>query len=494
MNTLTLKIKQLTKSYRSKTILDINELFAYQDDVIGIVGDNGSGKSTLLQLIAGEIEPDSGTVHREVNFNYFKQVEKVDEQYRAADLDPELIGRLNIPTNDVQTLSGGEISKYRIAQTLSIYKMGLLLDEPTTHLDRKSIQFLIDELKYYYGTLIVVSHDRYFLNQLATKIWEVKDGKVTEYPGNYTDYQKQKEHAAVEQQASYEKYQQEKKQLEKTIRHKKQQAQKAGKATGKQKKQQIKPDRLSSSKQKDTVQKAMHKSAKAAEKRMEQLEEVKSVESKRTIHFPQPKELKMHNDFPVMGEHVTIQRGDNLLLDAIDFQFALEKTIAIVGNNGTGKSTLLDHIEKDREGIRLSPKVVFSTYQQMAYHFNQKQTLVHFLLEQTTFDESFVRAILNQLGFNQNQINTELSNLSGGEATKIALALLFVKPSNVLILDEPTNFIDLSTIQALETFILNYPGTVLLTSHDKTFVERVADQIFEIKNQKLELIYTNEII
>lgn len=146
METLAFKLNNITKSYQSHTVLDIEELSAYQGDIIGVVGGNGSGKSTLLRIISGEVEADTGTVQREVELNYLKQMDPIDEHYRANELDPELISRLNIPTNDVQTLSGGESNKYRLAQVLSVYKMGLLLDEPTTHLDQLSIDYLIQEL------------------------------------------------------------------------------------------------------------------------------------------------------------------------------------------------------------------------------------------------------------------------------------------------------------------------------------------------------------
>ncbi len=219
MEQLSVKINKLIKNYGSKEVLNIEELSAYQTDRIGIVGANGQGKSTLLKLIAGVIDPDSGTIQRENSFHYFPQIAEVTEKTEA--LDWALFGRFSIPTNELATLSGGEETKYRLAEMLSSYQLGLLLDEPTTHLDQQGIQVLIEELQYYYGTLIVVSHDRYLLNQLATKIWEVDQGKVIEYSGNYDSYRQQKEQAT--QRVAWEavQYQQQKQQLTQAIQKKK---------------------------------------------------------------------------------------------------------------------------------------------------------------------------------------------------------------------------------------------------------------------------------
>ena len=222
MEQLSVKINNLIKNYGAKEVLNIEELSAYQTDRIGIVGANGQGKSTLLKLIAGVIDPDSGTIQRENSFHYFPQIAEVTEKTEA--LDWALFGRFSIPTNELATLSGGEETKYRLAQTLSSYRLGLLLDEPTTHLDQQGIQVLIEELQYYYGTLIVVSHDRYLLNQLATKIWEVDQGKVTEYSGNYDSYRQQKEQATQRVAWEATQYRQQKQQLTQAIQKKKEQA------------------------------------------------------------------------------------------------------------------------------------------------------------------------------------------------------------------------------------------------------------------------------
>lgn len=488
MQNLVLEVNNVEKSFMSKEVLTIEELKVYENEKIGIVGGNGAGKSTLLNLISGKIKPDLGNLHRTIEFEYYEQIE-ADLTPDYAKIDPEYLSRLEVPDHKVDHFSGGEQTRLRLAEYFSTYQFGLLMDEPTTHLDTEGIQFLVDQLKYYYGTLIVVSHDRYFLDEVVETIWEVKDGKVTVYPGNYSDYQEQKDQELIEQQNAYEKFTKEKSRLEQAAKEKQKQADKMAKVSAKQKNRAVKPDRLAASKQKDTVQAAAHKTAKAIEKRADQLEAVADVEKETIIHFPEPKNLEMHNDFPIMGQKVTIQRGSKLLFDEANFQLPLGKRIGIVGPNGSGKSTLLEYIINDGEGITLSNKIVFSVYKQMAYQLRQDKTMLEFLKQDSHLEDPVIRSVLNNLGFEQTEVvKKSVANLSGGEATRLVIAKLFTDPSNVLVLDEPTNFIDVQTIEAIELLMKSYKGTILFTSHDKYFMENITEQIWHVEGQKLELI------
>jgi macrolide transport system ATP-binding/permease protein len=485
METLTIKLKDIKKQYGVKEVLAIDELTAYQGDRIGIVGRNGQGKSTLLKIIKGEIQPDQGYIQRTTNFGYFSQAGEVEEIQSS--LDWELASRFGLPKHTTATWSGGEETKLRLVQTLSNYELGLLLDEPTTHLDRQGIDLLISELTYYYGTLLFVSHDRYFLNQLATKIWEIDQGKIREYQGNYDKYKEQKENELLQQKRALENHTKEKKRLQAAIENKRQQAEKSSKVSAKNKQRNTRPDRLASSKQKDTIQKNLHKTAKALESRLAHLGDQETIETQRPILFPSSKSVEIHNPYPVRGENISIQYNERVLFKECDFQFGLGKKIAIVGDNGCGKTTLLNHILNNGQGIVLSPKVVFSYYQQMSYKVAGEESILTYLLRQTEYPEAVVRSILHNLGFAQEETTKSVNSLSGGEATRIQIALLFVKPSNVLILDEPTNFIDLPTIEAVEHLIKAYRGTVIMTSHDPLFINH-ADEVYQVVDQKLKLI------
>lgn len=345
MEALVMQLKEIEITYDGKEVLTINEQAIYENAQIGIVGDNGSGKSTLLKLLAGEILPEKGRIDRRVDFEYFAQINTLD-QHPVEEIDFELLSRFRVP-NQVAHFSDGEETKYRLAQVLSTYTPGLLLDEPTTHLDQRSVQMLIEELRYYYGTIVFVSHNRLFLNELADKIWEVSEHTINEYQGNYDDYLKQKEQEVIAQERAHDDYLRERKKLENSMIKKEQQAKKMAQSSNQKSrsnKNSRKPDRLSGTKQKESGQKGIMKAAKSMEKRLEKLSEVARVQKKHPIDFPQSETTVLHNKFPVVGESVTIHYNEKVLLGEVNFAFALGKNIAIIGSNGSGKSSLLQHI------------------------------------------------------------------------------------------------------------------------------------------------------
>ncbi|WP_413376121.1 Msr family ABC-F type ribosomal protection protein [Alkalihalobacillus sp. 1P02AB] len=486
METLTLELSNIEISFLDKVILDIPKLSVYQFDRIGIVGQNGSGKSTLLKLIKGELQPNKGTVNHQVDFGYFEQTEPPT----VGTVDYQMLGRLAIPETAHDHLSGGEQTRLKLAQLFSTYYEGLLLDEPTTHLDQSGHQFLIEELKYYYGSLLLVSHDRYMLDELVNKIWEVKDGEVTEYTGNYSDYIEQKKLEKEQQQEQHEKYVKDKNRLLKAAEEKMKKAQKVTQASKKtsQKETKAKANLMFMTKSKDTSQKAIHKAAKALEQRVEQLEVVEAPERERSISFPQPASLQLHNKFPVMADRLTLKIEGKTLLDDVSFQFPLSQTIAITGDNGSGKSTLLRHILQSGEGLTISPKVEFGYYAQLSYHFQKEETVYSYIEERSVHEEKVIRAALHSMNFSGNDIKKDVRSLSGGERIRLILCQLFLGRYNVLVLDEPTNFLDVDCLNALEAFINGYAGTVLLVSHDRTFVKQVANQQYKIENQNLNLL------
>ncbi|MEK4921141.1 ABC-F type ribosomal protection protein [Cytobacillus sp. FSL R5-0569] len=486
MGQLTLEIKNIEVTYLDRIILEIPYLSVYQYDRIGIVGKNGSGKTTLLKLMYGDIYPLKGSVSKQIDFGYFEQKE-VPETRQA---DGELLSRLSVPNEDVNHLSGGEQTRLKLAQLFSTYYEGLLIDEPTTHLDSEGIDFLIDELMYYYGSLIIISHDRYLLDQLVTKIWEVEDGHVTEYVGNYSDYESQKQLAHNQHIQAFEQFKKEKQRLIQAADEKMKQAEKVNQANRSMSKKEAKAkaNRMFMTKSKDTSQRNIHRQAKAIEQRIDQLGEVKTPEVDRVHHFPQSKILQMHNKYPIMGDRVSLSVDGKRLLTHASFQFPLRKIIAIEGRNGSGKTVLLKHIVSNGDGIVLSPNVSFGVYHQHNYLLEGVQTVLAFMNENSVYAESKVRTVLHSMGFEGNDLQKSVMTLSGGESTRLVLCQLFLGSNNVLILDEPTNFLDIRAIQALESFLHAYEGTVLLVSHDRTFVKRVADHIFKIEEQQIKQV------
>ena len=486
MEKLCFELKNIEVSYLDKEILRIEDLAIHQFDRIGIVGKNGAGKSTLLKLLAKEIQPTVGQVKSYVEPGYFKQLETPKKE--EAGNDPALLSRLAVPQN-LESLSGGEQTKLKLAQLMSHYYEALLLDEPTTHMDKQGISYLLEELRYYYGALVIISHDRAVLDELVTKIWEVQDGQVHVYSGNYSDYMNQKRLEWEQQNQAHEQFLKEKNRLEKAAKEKMKKAEKVAQA-GKYSKKESKAmaNRMFETKSKGTSQKAVHRAAKAIEQRMEKLEEVSAVQVEKPIVFPHQKALELHNKFPIMANLFTLYAGDNILLEEVNFQLPLGKKIAISGVNGSGKSTLLQRIARKDEQLTISPKAKIGYFQQMSYQFSGDETVFHYIKNRSEHEDSFLRSVLHSMQFVDTDLLKQVKDLSGGEAIRLQLCLLFLGSYNILLLDEPTNFLDIKAIEALEQFVKAYQGTIVFVSHDEFFIRNTADIQYILSNKNLELI------
>jgi macrolide transport system ATP-binding/permease protein len=480
MEKVCFELENVEVSFMDQEILKIERLAIHQFDRIGIVGKNGAGKSTLMKLLAGKLEQSIGKVKRHVDFGYFEQMESPKTRIG----DPALLGKLNVP-NESDHLSGGEETRLKLAQLFSNYYEALLLDEPTTHLDGEGISFLISELRYYYGALVLISHDRAVLDELVTTIWEVSDGGVRIYSGNYSDYLEQKQLEREQQAQAHEQYVREKRRLEKAAEEKMKKAAKIAQAASMSKKEaKAKANRMFETKSKASSQKAMHKAAKAIEKRMEMLKEVEDVQKERPMIFRQSKSLELHNKFPIMADGFTLEAGGKVLIDEVRVQFPLGKKIAITGPNGSGKSTLLKSILYNEGGWTISPKAKIGYFQQMSYQFASDESVLQYVKNRTEYDEGFLRSVLHSMQFVGTDLQKKVSALSGGEAMRLTLCLLFLGEYNILLLDEPTNFLDIVTIQALEQFVQGYEGTIIFVSHDQAFVQNVADMVYQIHDQQ----------
>ncbi|WP_337017739.1 Msr family ABC-F type ribosomal protection protein [Oceanobacillus massiliensis] len=485
MEKVCLVLENIELTYLDKLILNIPRIAVHQFDRIGIIGKNGAGKSTLLKLMAGQLNPEKGQVNSLAEFAYFDQLSTPRER----EVDYELLGKLSIPQTDIENFSGGEQTRLKLAHIFSDYHEGLLIDEPTTHLDDAGVKFFIEELTYYYGALVLISHDRHVLDSLVTKIWEVEDGSVTEYTGNYSDYVAQKELQKKQRQEAYERYVKEKSRLIKAAEEKMNKAEKITQANGgmSKKETKAKANKMFMTKSKDTSQKAVQRAAKAIEQRAAHLEEIEAPKEEQMIYFHQSDALKLHNKFPIMADRLRLAAGNLTILEDTSFQFPLGKTIAITGKNGSGKTTLLRHILRRGDGIMISPKAVIGYYEQMDYRFHKDQTILAYLNVWSDYNEGQIRSVLHSMGFTGNDVKKNVRDLSGGEAIRLVLCSLFLGRFNVLVLDEPTNFLDVFSIEALERFLKTYEGTVILVSHDRIFIDNVADYVYSIENQKLLL-------
>ncbi|NEZ41818.1 Msr family ABC-F type ribosomal protection protein [Paenibacillus alvei] len=484
MEHICFELANVEVTYLDKEVFKIDRLAVHQFDRIGIVGKNGAGKSTLLKLLAGIVQPMSGNVKRHIEFGLFEQMEAPAD----AEADPALLGRLAVP-NCTEGLSGGEQTRLKLAYLLTHYYEALLIDEPTTHLNQEGIAFLLDELRYYCGALVLISHDRAILDELVTTIWEVHEGKVRVYAGNYSDYIEQKRLEREQQMQAHEQFIKEKNRLEKAAQEKMKKAEKIAQAGSMSRKEsKALANRMFETKSKGTSQKAVHRAARAIEHRMEKLQEVEAVQEERQIVFRQAKALELHNKYPIMADRLTLQIGDTILLKDVNFQFPLGKKIAITGANGSGKSSLLEHIANAGAGLTISPKAKMGWFRQMSYQFTSNESVLQFIKNGSDFEEGFLRGVLHAMQFIGTDIQKSVRSLSGGEAIRLQLCLLFLGDYNILLLDEPSNFLDINAIEALEHFITAYEGTIIFVTHDKKFVEHAADVHFHLSDRKLQLM------
>ncbi|TDF92786.1 Msr family ABC-F type ribosomal protection protein [Paenibacillus piri] len=481
---LLIKAKDIYVEYMGRDILDIDELELYDYDRIGLVGANGAGKSTLLKVLLGETPIPQGKIVREANFAYIPQLDDVVVHEIK---DHALMGKLGIDRIHVENLSGGEETRLKIAQALSNEVHGIFADEPTCHLDRDGIYFLINQLKNFSGALLIISHDRYFLDQVVDKIWELKDGKITEYWGGYSEYLAQKEEERQTQAAQYKQFTAERDRLEKAITEKQNQARKMDqKAKGASRKNSSESGgRLGHQKTTGSKQKKLHNAAKNMEHRIEALGDVKSPEAVRSVQFRQSKALELHNPFPVTGKEICKQLGGKVIFEHASFQFPLGAKIAVTGANGTGKTTLFKMILDREDGISISPKAEIGCFAQKGYKFDRNQGVMEFMLEYCDYQVPEIRAVLASMGFSHHDVRKELSVLSGGEMIKLQLAKMLLGRYNILLMDEPSNFLDLPAVEALENMMRNYAGTIIFISHDVRLLENVADAVYEIEDKKI---------
>src|SRR5699024_3366850 len=379
--------------------------------------------------------------------------------------------------------SGGEITQVYLQSAFNESQGLLLLDEPTTHLDYERISWLEKNLHDFLGAVLIVSHDRTFLDQLCTEIWEVKDATITVYKGNYSEYANQKALERKQHQVAFEKYEKEKQKIEEAIRKQEERAQRATK----------KPKKLSASdaRQKGAKpyyankQKKLRKTASAFETRLAQLEEVKKLRELPPIKMNVINEQAINNKIIIRGEEVFGKMGNNLLWNPFNFHIRSGEKIAVIGSNGIGKTTLLKKIIEEDQGITISPAVKLGYFSQHITILKEQKSILENIQLSSKQNETIIRTVLARMHFWDDDVYKKVAILSGGEKVKVALAKLLLSEVNVLVLDEPTNFLDIESLEALETLIKSYKGTIIFVTHDRMFIKNVATKILEIENKEV---------
>lgn len=469
-----LEVFDLKKYYGDRLILDLPRLTVYTGDKIGIVGENGAGKTTLMELLAGETEPEEGSVRRMCPVLYLRQ-------FSQEKPDPEAIRRF-LPGDRLshERLSGGEQTRLKIDNALSRSGCLLMADEPTSNLDYAGIQMLTKRLKSA-ETLILISHDRALLDAVCNRILEIRDGSVTEYTGNYSAYARQNQEALERAEFEYQQYADERARLQKSIVGTRERAKGIRKA----------PKRMGNSearlhkRESTEIVKKLHKSTQAMESRLERLEERKKPRELTRIQLDFSLTDPPQNKIVFSCRGLTFGYGENLLFQNAGFEIKNHTRTAVIGENGAGKTTLFRLITEENSAISCVPKARIGYFRQEFENLDENQTVLENALAHSVQPENTVRTILARLLFRGDTVQKKAAVLSGGEKIKLSLAQLLVSDTNVLLLDEPTNYLDLPSIEAVQQILSDYPGVLLFISHDQSFVDAVANRLLLIENKHI---------
>lgn len=475
---LLVKVESLKKYYADKLILDIDKFEVSENDKIGLVGSNGQGKTTLLKAILGEIEIDEGYVYLTDSYSYISQSENNIETCSNS----KEKSLLNAPDRFEEYLSGGEKVKLKIADALSDKKNIIIADEPTSNLDKKSIGILEDMFKRHKGALLLISHDRHFLDELCTTILELEDGKLKAYKGNYTDYLMQKDEEIKRADFEYQEYIKEKKRLEKALLYKKALSDGVRKT----------PKRMGNSEARlhkmggQTNKKKLDSNVEAIKSRIDKLEVKNKPKASTEMKIKIQEGMEIISKNLIEIKDMTLKLGNKLLLDNVSFKIKRGKKIALLGDNGCGKSTLIKEILTNKnDHIKINNKVKVGYFDQHQSLLDEEKSVLYNTKVNSSFDEYFIRINLNLFGFKGDDVYKNVKVLSGGEKVKIALCKIILEDNNFLVFDEPTNYLDIKSMEALEKAMINTDKTMLIVSHDRVFVSHICNYIIDIKDYKI---------
>lgn len=491
-----MECRNIKKSFGELNILkDVSFDIAYGSH-IGLVGVNGAGKTTLVEILTGNLEPDSGNIYKSrENFSigYMKQEAEVMLSEKNNTENNFLHTSSSFGLKKVQNweherksnLSGGEKTKLALSHIWSEKPDLIILDEPTNHMDFEGINYLMDSINNYNGTVIIISHDRYFLDRTAHKIIELRDGLAEEYNGNYSFYheERKKRYESALNQYLIQKGHEEK--LESSIKGLKTWSSKAHDESRKK------------ANENGGTKEYYRNKAKKMDNQVKSI--IKKLEKLKTEGIEKPKEdPSVYFDFKSGEKHgsrileakdIAKSYGDRMLFESSSFTVQYGERIGIIGPNGCGKTTLIRMIlgkEELSEGsIWLSPSLNVGYLSQDVLDLNPELTILESVCKSTKFHKDTEINLLLNMGFDIEALSKKSKVLSLGERVKIKLASLILKGTNLLILDEPGNHLDIMSREQLEETLLSYCGTILLVSHDKYMLQKLTNKLLVFDNKKI---------
>ncbi|UOE56354.1 ABC-F type ribosomal protection protein [Bacillus sp. CMF12] len=519
--------QQIGKSYGGNIVFENLSFEIHERDRVGLTGRNGSGKTTLFKLLAGAEVPETGKIHwrkgceigymaqipdypasmtaidvLKTAFAYLLEMEKTMkkmEQEMANETVPDQLNKLigeygelqdqftlnngyevdsqidrishglnirSLLNKDFSSLSGGEKTKVCLGHMLLKSPNLLLLDEPTNHLDIKAVEWLADFIKNYEGTVVLVSHDRFFLDETVSRILDLEDGEITLYQTNYSGFVKEKEERLLREFQQYEEQQKKIKKMKEAIKRLREWA------------NQCTPPNA-----------GLHKRASSMEKALQRMEKLdRPVLNRKKMNMDLESSERSGKDVVLMKE-VSKSFGSKYLFQNVSMHIQFCDRTSIVGDNGTGKSTLvkmiLGELEPDAGEIRKGSNLKIGYLSQHVFSNANDQSVIDTFREGLTVTEGEARHILAGFLFYGHTVFRKVSQLSGGERMRLCLAQLMHRDINFLILDEPTNHLDIESREVLEEALEEFNGTILAVSHDRYFINRIFSKIYWIDQKEL---------
>lgn len=513
-----LQLYKITKAYGDQTVLRDISLSINEGDRMAIIGSNGSGKTTLLRCITGQIEPDAGRVIKKANMTIghleqiseqpsamlvweavmlsFAEILQIRQQMGAMEKQMAFLKgeKLQVLVDDyackveayelaegyecesrakkvllglgfdeegfykpLSSLSGGEKTRLHLARLLAQNPEMLLLDEPTNHLDMPAVEWLEDYLANYTGTVVVVSHDRRFLDKAADHVAEIRGGQLECFTGNYSAFIAKREALDLASQRAYDKQQEKIEAAEAFIRR--------------------------------YMAGVKSKQARGRQAQLNRLERLKAPEQSPVLGNKTIQIKRESGQDVIKLAAVSKLYGDKIILQQLDLQIRKGEKIALIGANGTGKTTLIKiitgEINADEGTIHRGSQVEIGYFSQEHENLGQEGTVLEEITDNFPLTLEEARTVLGRMLFRGDDVFKKIGDLSGGEQGRLALLKLILAGDNFLVLDEPTNHLDLDSRQVIADMLRDYPGTILFVSHDRHFIDYFADQVWVLEQGRI---------